>query len=345
MTKKIIEGDREYSIRCKEKEVEDFCNNLLEHAKQCSKCASTNIRKCRKFNFMNYLAYDNEEVMRLVYTNQEFTPLLADEGVRFMMAEDWGRSESKDMKKLFAQMRTKHLIVFTNIPQFTWLDKKYKNDMTTCWVRILKREIALLMFPDLSEVPDTWHFNELMKMMGSYNIFTKEEDILKIAEKIKNKHPCGFDWFRFPKVPDDIYAEYLKARDAKAFENKVEKDKVIDQKLVAKVILYNINQNWHEIKSILDKCKMHKGKYVFSKKLISELLCRNPQTGEILLSQAGVNKWVQIIEAMVKQKKEDELVLLKEKVRIQQIREERQEKLEELQNPEEKEEIEEDSDE
>ena len=324
-TRKIVENEREYFIRNKESEVEQFCKDLTIHQKTCPKCNSQNIRKSKKFNFMNYLAYDNDEVMRMVYTNEPFTPLLADEGVRFMMAEDWGKSESKDMKKLFAQMRTKHMIVFTNIPQFTWLDRKYKDDMATCWVRILKREIALLMFPDLSEVPDTWHYKELMSMMGSYNIFTKEEDILKIAEKIKNKHACGFDWFRFPKVPEDIYKEYLKARDAKAFENKTEKNKVIDQKLLAKVVIYNITNNWHEIKSFLDSLKMYKGKYIFSKKHASEFLCKNPQTGEILLSESGVNKWVKQIEDMVAEKKKDDLLMLKAKVKVLNKIEEREE--------------------
>ena len=310
--------ENEYAVRRSENEVDLFCSELTQHAKVCPKCQSANIRKTKRFNFMNYLAYDNEEVMKMVYTNEPYTPLLADEGVRFMMAEDWGRSESKDMKKLFAQMRTKHLVVFTNIPKFTWLDRKYKDDMASCWIRILKREIALLMFPDLSEVPDTWHFKELMKMMGSYNIFTRESDIIKIAEKIKNKHPCGFDWFRFPKVPDTIYKDYLIARDKKAFENKLEKNKVIDQKIVGKVILYNLYTNWHDIKLTTDKINMRKGKFILPKDYIANLLCKNPQTGEILLSAAGIQKWIKEIKDKIVQKEEDKILLEKARQRKEQ---------------------------
>jgi len=262
----------------------------------CPKCHSNNVGTPKRFNFEKYLAYDNDEVREKVFELPEYCPILADEGVRFMMGEDWMTTESKTMKKLFAQMRTKHLLVFANIPRFRWIDSKYRNDMTTFWVRIMFRSFALLMQPDLGEAKDPWHLKELEEKMGKYHYFTSEEQLQKIASKLIHKHPCCFDFFRFPKVPEDIYQQYLKARNKKAFERKNKDEGKIDQKELAKIMAYNLMNRWGELQGAIKAGRFDRP----TLKIFEKFICFDPKTEEPLVAHTTVRNWLKEIDQIVK---------------------------------------------
>lgn len=259
----------------------------------CPKCKGVDVKK-RIFDFKNFLAYDNEDVKEMIHENPPYSPLLADEGARFMMGEDWMKYESKSMKKLFAQMRTKHMLVFANIPKFTWLDKKYRNDMTTFWVRIIKRGIAVLLHPDLGETDDPWHMKDLQKKLGSYNYFTSESEIMRRIQKLM-KHPCAFDYFKIPPVPKEIYQKYLEARDKKAFERNKADDQ-IDHKTVGKLAAYNLVNRWDELAGA---AKMSKKKRP-TLKMLEAFVFSNPNTGEGVVKYATLSNWIADIKRLVK---------------------------------------------
>lgn len=262
----------------------------------CPKCHSGNIRKVDELDFMKYLAYDNDDVRDLIYDLPDYCPILPDEGVRFLMGEDWMLTESKMMKKLFAQMRTKHRLLFTNIPKFKWLDSKYRNDMTTFWVRILNRGLALLLQPDLGENDDPWHMKELQKMLKDYFYFTKREDLIERAELLVKKHPCVFDYFMIPKVPEPIYNRYLLARDAKVFE-KESKEIQLDQKEIAKIAAWNISNNWEKIAGAV-KMQSRFGKPTL--KMLESFVFNHPKTDEPIVRYTTIRNWLQTVDKVMK---------------------------------------------
>jgi len=120
------------------------------------------------FSVEKYTAYDNAEVMEKIYNLPEYSPIIADEAARFAMGEDWNKSENKELKKLAAQIRPKHMIVFLNLPRFSWLDKKYSSDMVSLWVRVITRGHVIVFQPDLSEVKEPWHLKEMQDTKQVY---------------------------------------------------------------------------------------------------------------------------------------------------------------------------------
>ncbi|MDX1373465.1 MAG: hypothetical protein R3321_13410, partial [Nitrososphaeraceae archaeon] len=158
LARKFVQMYGKFCLKCK--------NEFFEPIKLCPKCNSETIKQL-PFKLSKYLAYDNEDVKRLIHTLPPYAPLIADEAARFAMGEDWAKSENKDMKKLMAQIRTKHLVMFFNIPKFKWMDSKYRDDMATIWIRVVKRGVALIFHPDLAEVDDSWHLKELQDCLRS----------------------------------------------------------------------------------------------------------------------------------------------------------------------------------
>lgn len=264
----------------------------------CPKCGSTNIIKPKKINFGLYLAYDSDEVKEKIHELPEYSPLLPDEGVRFMMGEDWMKTENKDMKKLFAQMRTKHLFLLTNIQKFKWTDSKIRNDMTTFWIRILKRGFAILMQPDLGETDDPWHMKDFEKSLGQYFYMTPSDELLERAHKLKETHPCVFDYLSIPKVPDDIYADYLKIRNQKAFERKMQED-LIDQKQIAKIASWNIINNWDQVKGAVQMSRFDKPTF----KILEEFVFTDPITSDHIVRYTTIRNYVNEIDKIVQKRK------------------------------------------
>jgi len=259
----------------------------------CPKCGSHRIQKVKKFNFNRYLAYDNEEVRRLILELPPYSPILCDEGVRFMMGEDWNKSDSKEMKKLFAQMRTKHLLLFVAVPRFGWVDSKYRNDMTTFWIRVIKRGSALLMIPNQGETDDPWNLKTFKTMLGDYSFFTSEQQLKMKMEKLRRKHPCVYDYFQIPKVPDNIYADYLVARNKKAFQSSSE-SKQIDNRMAAQLIFYNLYNNWRDLTNEMKLNNLSTP----TLKFLAEKLLVNPNTGNQMISLATAQRWIKKIEQM-----------------------------------------------
>lgn len=257
----------------------------------CPKCKNTEIERTRKFNFMTYLSFDLDEVRKMIYDLPPFSPLLPDEGVNFMMGEDWNVYENKEMKKLVALMRTKRLMVLTNIQRFKWTDSKYRNDMSTFWIRILRRGHAILLQPDLGEADDPWYLKDFQKLLGSYFYFTSDDELDKKADKIVARHRCAFDHFRIPPLPEEIYKEYLKARTAKVFTRK-DKDQTIDQKQLAKISAYNFIHRWEEIKGAIKIGRFERP----TLKILEEFIFSDPKSKEHVVRYTTLRNWINEIK-------------------------------------------------
>ena len=141
---------------------------------------------------------------------------------------------------------------------------------------------------------DPWHMKDLQKYLGSYNYFTDKEEMMKRVN-ILMKHPCVFDYFNIPPVPKELYDSYQKARDAKAFQ----RDKIIesiDQKMIGKVVTYNLMTRWDELSGATKESKFKRP----TLKMMEEFVFSNPNTGDKLVGLQTLSNWVADVKRLIK---------------------------------------------
>lgn len=275
--------------------------NLLKDAfdtcKLCGKRIKVGLdwKDFTKEDVWKYIAYSTD-IFDKINKLEPFSPIVADEGVNFAMGEDWMLGENKRIKRLFAQCRTKHLTIFINIPKFSWVQKKYRDDMATAWLRILVRGLTLMLIPDLGEGKDAWHLDEFDKLLGSYNIMTSKEELQAKAHKLKSKHPCYYDHFFVPKVPDRIYELYLQIRDYFVYSQK----ESISKGELYKLMCYNLRYRWKELKD------SSKGRRFPSGRIIADNILYNPITKKTEITEGTVKN---VITEMRKRFKDKETIV------------------------------------
>lgn len=167
-------------------------------------------------NLQNFLAFTTEQVYENLLNDEfENLPLVIDEAYRCMASEDWMKVESKTLKKIFAQIRVRHRAILACLPDFWWLDRKYREDMVHFWMHVIGRGVAILFTADLSiGIKDKWHRKEFEEVKSRSNL-KKRIDIFTPTEKVLElytRHPCYFDIVVFPKADEVVYQKYLRFR-------------------------------------------------------------------------------------------------------------------------------------
>lgn len=262
-----------------------------------------------KFDLAKYTAYTIEDVFRLADKLERYSPLCCDEAVNFAMGEDWNKAENKRLKKVFTKIRTKHLIFFFNIPDLWWLDKKYRENMMTLWIHIVKKDVlrgharVMLALPNLAPaIEDRWHRDWLLKAFKKvhWHFFSDIEKMMKILRK----YPCYYDEFTFPKLPERIYQKHLELREKRmldeAYEPISRRDLILyspvfhlhnDLHSVMKKILKKIDVQASVKKAVLDVLK--KKKKNLSYRDIIDTIYRNPISDEheFIISRDLARRW------------------------------------------------------
>jgi len=254
-----------------------------------------------KFNLGKYTAYTNEDVFKKADELNTYSPLSCDEAVNFAMGEDWNKAENKRLKKLFTKIRTKHLIFFFNIPDLWWLDKKYRENMMTVWIHIVKKGHVMLALPNLAPaIEDRWDRNWLIKAFKKqhWNFFSDTEKMMKILRK----YPCYYDEFTFPKLPERMYQEHLKLREQRMFDDTSEPISKRDMTFYSP-IYYLHDELYLTIKNIFKKIDvspsikkkvlnvLEKNGKILSYKDIAELIYRDPINNQLLISREKARRW------------------------------------------------------
>jgi hypothetical protein len=167
-----------------------------------------------RFDMKDQIVFTPEEVNEKIDILPPYSCLIWDESVMGAMGEDWNKAISKILKKKITTCRTKHLIIILNIPDLSWLDGKYRNNLLTHWIHIVDRGLGVWFLPDHRPVAkDCWHLDIFD------NLFPKKkriEDPRINPEPILKKllrHPCCEEEFVIPKVGEENYQEYLEVRD------------------------------------------------------------------------------------------------------------------------------------
>jgi len=254
-----------------------------------------------KHHIKNSIAYDNEDIKNKIYNLPPYSVVHADEGLRFLMASDWAKTENKELKKLVAQCRTKHLIFLICIPTFGWVDKKYRNDMCNYWIRLMTRGSALVCIPIISEQDDPWGLKSFSETLGQYTFLTSRNEIeVKINKLLK--HPNVRDRINIPKVSEKAYSYYLLYRDAIALQKyKEEEEKEKDNANREDIIIYNVRNNF--------KGFIEWGKRSPTYKEIVEVLYKDPVTGQPVITENNltvrVSNFKKIIDKKPQPKKDE----------------------------------------
>lgn len=144
-------------------------------------------------------------------TKNDYLPLAVDEGIDTMSSEDWARGPNKRLKKVFTKCRPHHRIVFVCIPNFFWLDKKYREDMTFFWIHIITRGTGILFTTDCKiGIKDRWHKKEFEDVKGRLSIFSDTEKYTRMYKS----HPCYLDTISLPKCDAALYEKYKSLRES-----------------------------------------------------------------------------------------------------------------------------------
>jgi hypothetical protein len=268
-------------------------NNYTENCKVCG--TKTNIGiKWKDYNIKDIYKYMgfSSDIFDKATNLEPYSPLILDESVNFAMGEDWMHSKNKVIKRLFTQFRTKHLIIFMNIPKFSWLQSKYRDDLATAWFRIVKRNLCLMLVPDLGEGQDSYHLKDFEDMLGSYTYSTSTNILLQRVKKLRSKHPCLYDYFYVPKVPKKFYKEYLKLRDYFVYKRE-DADK---ENNLHKLILFNLKYRWM---SFRQACRSLKHP---SATLIADILTYDPSRKTSLCSKKQVYDYIKSMREIIDNK-------------------------------------------
>jgi hypothetical protein len=247
----------------------------------------------RHVNVKRYVAYNNQDLKEKIFRLPPFSPIVADEAARFAMGEDWNKSDSKELKKLIAQIRTKHLAIFMCLPEFLWLDKKYRDGMVTQWVWVPTRQRAHVFEPDDNPgEPDVWHLRKLARA-GYISKFTDSSKLTRVSAK----NPCFRYEVMFPKLPDEIYQRYVELRDKIAYEESLNREPEGSRhEEYGKIMAYNLVKNWDVFKNGLDAARGG----VPNARMLQDTLMVDPRTHKVVATQSNLCIWIREVDAGVR---------------------------------------------
>ena len=130
-------------------------------------------------------------------------------------AADWSKKENKELKKVLAQVRTKHMLYILCFPlKIEKLERNYLESFVGYWCDIIGRGTGAVFIKDLNPSMDSWRIKDFSNV-GSYNEFT---NVSEIKEKLK-KHPNFWQIIKFPRPPEKLYMRYLKLREKNVYDD------------------------------------------------------------------------------------------------------------------------------
>jgi len=228
------------------------------------------------FNLEEQVAFTPEQVQERIKNLPEYSALVWDEAVMGAMGEDWNKAVSRALKKDITLCRTKHLVILMNMPNIAWLDNKYRSTLVNFWIHIINRGMGVWFSPDLRpSVKDCWNLDYLDKIFGRKSIdpMTEPHNALNLFKR----HTCFQEWFKFPKVRDNLYQRYLKIRNE------------ITQK-------ESVETGGRTYKSMLQEAlKIIREKQGLSYRKMEKLLT-DPKTNKPLASHMQIANWCKEIE-------------------------------------------------
>ena len=289
--KQVLEG--KWRIRCPEEFSLNLSSGVKKKVSGCGYKIKYSDRKKIKWSAKKFIAYDNQDVVNKIFTLPTFSPIIADEAVKFAAAHNHNKTDSKQLKELFTVIRPKKFWIFFCIPEFSWIDSKYREAMSSFWIRMIERGTAILFEKDKGEAKEKYHIKEMQEMMGTVKFFTHMD---KIKHSLR-KHPCYFDMFSIPELPEKVYIDYEYVRNAVNLQRQVE-EMELSNKDMAKMMSWNIMKNWDRFKIAVDRSR--EAKPTFS--IMTHELLVDPVTRKSLVSEVTLRNWLKGVGDYIKTK-------------------------------------------
>ena len=186
----------------------------------------------RKFDLQNSVVYSDsfDEVFDKINKAKDGDYLWFDEGGRLILGEDWNSARSKRLKKMFSEIRTKHLCIGFAMPfSFTRIDKKYRESLINFWAWIPRRGFSLIFEPVIHPTYSGFmeeYFNKIKSIPWSK---TLNENIENFFYNSFKKFSSFLDVLSFTEIPKDKFKEYLRLRDEAVY--KLPDDDTMQEKL------------------------------------------------------------------------------------------------------------------
>jgi hypothetical protein len=139
-----------------------------------------------------------------------------DESINFISSEEWSKKENKELKKLVAQIRTKHFLMIYVAPvKIVKIEKNFLESYINYWLEVFGRGKSAMFIKDLTPSQDSWRIKMFQKI-ESFNEFTS---ISKITRELA-KHPNFWSIIKFPKPPESLYNKYLGVRELNVYNDR-----------------------------------------------------------------------------------------------------------------------------
>lgn len=250
-------------------------------------------RKKIKWEAKKFIAYDAQGMIDLLFNAVENSPIIADEAFQILGGQNHNRAENKYLKEVINNSRPKRHLIFYCIPEVTWLDSKVREGFSSFWLRMIERGEAVLFEKDKGESKDKYHMKELEKIFGTVKFFTPMD---KIKRNLK-KHPCFFDVFTIPTLPEQIYDDYEMYRNSVLLQRQVE-ELSLSNKDIAKIMAWNLFNQWDRFKIGVNSSKEAKPTY----NLILNEIMVDPVSRKSLASEPTLRNWMKGVDDYVKTK-------------------------------------------
>lgn len=263
------------------KVIESGCDHVFHYSQ----------RKRIKWEASRFIAYDNKDVIDKLYNSPQHWPIVIDEAMNVIAAQNHNRTEVKFLKQLLTVVRPRRYILFFCVPEASWVDSKVREGMSSFWLRMVERGVGIMFEKDKGEVMDKYHVKDMAKMMGTVKFFTP---MAKIKRNLK-KHPCYFSTFKFPPLPEKVYDEYELVRNQLNLQRQVE-EMELSNKDIAKMATYNLIRNWDRVKISVDKSRDSRLTY----EILTKEILVNPVTRQSIASDVTARNWVRGVEEFIK---------------------------------------------
>jgi len=296
--------DNQVLIKCPMYYELNMKTGLREKVSGCGCLFPLSRRRRLKYKVRDFVAYNNDEAYNTIIRANVGKPVQCDEAITFMSSLDFNKTESKEMKRLFTVIRPRRLLTFALAPEFSSIDRRYRDDFSHYWMYVFERGHCIVFEKNKAVSDDKYSIKNLQKIMPVLKYFTPTDKIIKALKR----HPCFFDYFKFDELDAKTYDEYELYRNASNIRKAIQEQEFSGKEL-QKLIAWNTMTHWDSVAIEVARQKDRKMTYgIFCNHLL-----RNPLSTKAMASEPTVRNWVRAIDQWVKTKGENVDAFVEEK--------------------------------
>jgi len=178
----------------------------------------------QEFDIEQQVVYsaDPDEIFTKVDNIQQQGALVFDEAARIILAEDWNNKNSKRLKKMWAEIRTKNLLIILVLPfRFNDIDSKYRHSLIDLWIEAPMRNFGLLMQKTRVGFMENSIYNILGSISYTDSIIPERREKVERIVLSKMYRIPSFMWqIKWPEIPKKYRDRYYELRDKAVFEDR-----------------------------------------------------------------------------------------------------------------------------